>query len=161
MNTRARMTRQGDDMSQVHRSVRDVVLAGILAIPAAPVLAQQQPAQESIEEVVVTGIRYSLEQSMEQKRKASTVVEVVSAEDIGKLPDKDVADALQRVPGVNISSAAGGEGGFDENDRVSIRGTSPSLTQTLVNGHTVASGDIRHLMISPMKVSPGAPAVAW
>src|ERR1700732_3518048 len=124
-------------MSQVHRSVRAVVLAGILAMPAASGWAQQQPAQESIEEVVVTGIRYSLEQSMEQKRKAATVVEVVSAEEIGKLPDKNVADALQRVPGVNISSAAGGEGGFDENDRVSIRGTSPSLTQTLVNGHTV------------------------
>jgi iron complex outermembrane recepter protein len=45
---------------------------------------------------------------MEQKRKASTLVEVVSAEDIGKLPDKNVADALQRVPGVNISLAAGG-----------------------------------------------------
>lgn len=128
-------------MSQVHKSVRAVVLASVLAMPAVPVLAQQQPAQDSIEEVVVTGIRYSLEKSMEQKREASTVEEVISAEDIGKLPDKNVADALQRVPGVNISSAAGGEGGFDENDRVSIRGTSPSLTQTLVNGHSVASGD--------------------
>src|SRR5207253_2877893 len=49
--------------------------------------------------------------------------------------------AVQRLPGVTISSAAGGEGGFDENDRVSLRGTSPSLTQTLVNGHAIASGD--------------------
>ena len=131
-------------MTQVNKDVR-AVLAGVLAVSAGPVLAQQQPAQqvaqEPLQEVVVTGIRYSLEKSIDEKRKAATVIEVISAEAIGKLPDKNVADALQRVPGVNISSAAGGEGGFDENDRVSIRGTSPSLTQTLVNGHSVASGD--------------------
>ena len=94
-----------------------------------------------LQEVVVTGIRFSLQESLQAKRSADSVVEVVSAEDIGKLPDKNVADALQRVAGVNISSAAAGEGGFDENDRVSIRGTSPSLTQTTINGHAVASGD--------------------
>src|SRR5438874_10237602 len=87
-----------------------------------------------LQEVVVTGIRFSLQESLQAKRSADSVVEVVSAEDIGKLPDKNVADALQRVAGVNISSAAAGEGGFDENDRVSIRGTSPSLTQTTING---------------------------
>jgi iron complex outermembrane receptor protein len=66
---------------------------------------------------------------------------VVTSDDIGKLPDRNVADAVQRVPGVTISSAAGGEGGFDENDRVSLRRTNPSLTRTLVNGHPIASGD--------------------
>ena len=65
----------------------------------------------------------------------------MTAEDIGKMPDKNVADSLQRVPGVTTSSQRGGEGGFDENDRVSMRGTNPSLTQTLINGHAVASGD--------------------
>jgi iron complex outermembrane receptor protein len=69
------------------------------------------------------------------------VTEVVTADDIGKLPDKNIADAVQRLPGVTISSSAGGEGGFDEHDRVSLRGTNPSLTQTLINGHSVASGD--------------------
>jgi iron complex outermembrane receptor protein len=72
--------------------------------------AQQAPMQE----VVVTGIRASLEQSLSQKRNSDSVIDVVSAEDIGKLPDKNVADAVQRVPGVNISSSAGGEGGFSE-----------------------------------------------
>ena len=89
----------------------------------------------------MTGFRYSVERSLEAKRNADAIVEVVTADDIGKLPDKNIADAVQRVPGVTISSAAGGEGGFDENDRVSIRGTNPSLTQTLINGHPVASGD--------------------
>ncbi|KZC33666.1 UNVERIFIED_ORG: TonB-dependent receptor, partial [Rhodanobacter sp. FW104-R5] len=54
---------------------------------------------------------------------------------------KNVADTLQRLPGVNISSSSASEGGFDESDRVSLRGTAPSLTQTLVNGHTVGTGD--------------------
>ncbi len=93
------------------------------------------------ETVTVTGYRFSLERSLEAKRNADSVVEVVTADDIGKLPDKNIADAVQRVPGVTISSAAGGEGGFDENDRVSMRGTNPSLTQTLINGHPVSSGD--------------------
>ncbi|HKD54250.1 MAG TPA: TonB-dependent receptor [Steroidobacteraceae bacterium] len=99
------------------------------------------PASAGVQEVVVTGIRYSLEQSVEQKRAATNVVDVVTAEDISKLPDKNVADALQRLPGVNISSAGATEGGFDEADRVSLRGTNPSLTLTLINGHNVSSGD--------------------
>ena len=96
---------------------------------------------DALQEVVVTGIRYSLKESLETKRAATAVVEVVTAEDVGKLPDKNVADVLQRVPGVNTQSAASGEGGFDENNRVSIRGTSASLTQTTINGHSVATGD--------------------
>jgi iron complex outermembrane recepter protein len=97
--------------------------------------------QAALQEVTVTGIRASLEQSIDAKRAATNVVDVVTAEDIGKLPDKNVADALQRIPGVTISSAGANEGGFDEADRVSMRGTNPSLTQTLINGHSVASGD--------------------
>ena len=94
-----------------------------------------------IETITVQGIRASLEKSIETKRNADAVTEVVTAEDIGKMPDKNIADAVQRLPGVTISSQSGGSGGFDENDRVSMRGTNPSLTQTLVNGHAIASGD--------------------
>ena len=96
---------------------------------------------DELKEVVVTGIRYSMEQSIAQKRAASNVTEVVTADDIGKMPDKNIADALQRLPGVNISSAGANEGGFDEADRVSCRGTNPSLAQTTIDGHMVASGD--------------------
>lgn len=92
-------------------------------------------------EVVVTGIKESLQRAIAIKRASINQVEAVTATDIGKLPDKNVADALQRLPGVNTVSAASGEGGFDENDRVSIRGTSPSLTQVTVDGHAVATGD--------------------
>src|SRR5471032_2571976 len=103
--------------------------------------ANAQAATPAPQEVGVSGIRASLQQALARKRNSDSVSEVISAEDIGKLPDKNVADAIQRVPGVNISSSAGGEGGFSENDRVSIRGTSSSLTQTLVNGHTIGTGD--------------------
>lgn len=94
-----------------------------------------------VQSVVVTGVRAALEQSLRQKRDADAVVDVVTAEDIGKMPDKNVADAIQRLPGVNTQSSAGGEGGFGENDRVSLRGTSPSLQQTLFNGHAISTGD--------------------
>ena len=103
--------------------------------------APVQPAAGDAQTVVVTGVRAALEQSLRQKRNADSVVEVVTAEDIGKMPDKNVADAIQRLPGVNTQSSAGGEGGFGENDRVSLRGTSPSLQQTLFNGHAISTGD--------------------
>jgi len=107
---------------------------------AQPTTTDAKPAA-ALDAVTVTGIRASREASVNQKRNADSIVEVITAEDIGKLPDKNVADAVQRIPGVNISSGAGGEGGFSENDRVSIRGTSASLTQTLINGHAVGTGD--------------------
>ncbi|MEO5624503.1 MAG: TonB-dependent receptor [Dokdonella sp.] len=100
-----------------------------------------QPEAQQMETVVVHGIRDSLKKSLDDKHDADTHVEVITAEDIGKMPDKNVADSLMRVPGVTTSSASANEGGFDENDRVSMRGTNPSLTQTLINGHAVSSGD--------------------
>ena len=111
------------------------------AAPASAASAASAPQAQQLEAVTVTGIRASREKSLEQKRNADTLVEVVTAEDVGKMPDKNVADAIQRVPGVNIASSAGGEGGFSENDRVSIRGTSAGLTQTTVNGHMIGTGD--------------------
>ena len=96
---------------------------------------------EELEEVIVSGIRASLEKSLDVKRNADARLEVVTAEEVGKLPARNIADALRGLPGVNISSSSADEGGFDESDRVSLRGTSPSLTQTLINGHTVGSAD--------------------
>src|SRR5689334_8187411 len=96
---------------------------------------------DDIETVLVTGIRASLTASLDVKRNADARLEVVTAEDVGKLPAHNVADALRGLPGVNISASSADEGGFDESDRVSLRGTSPSLTQTLINGHSVGSAD--------------------
>ncbi len=102
---------------------------------------QAAPADQPTQVIEVVGVRAALAKSIEQKRESVTDVEVITAEDVGKMPDKNVADALQRVPGVNTQAGAAGEGGFDENDRVSIRGTSASLTQVTFNGHMVSTGD--------------------
>jgi iron complex outermembrane recepter protein len=116
--------------------------AGPAAAPAAATDAGGTGSDsEQLQTVVVYGLKASYQQSLERKRESDSVIEVVTADDIGKLPDKNVADAVQRLPGVNISSGSGGEGGFSENDRVSIRGTNPSLTQTTLNGHSIATGD--------------------
>ncbi|WP_229459278.1 TonB-dependent receptor plug domain-containing protein [Massilia cavernae] len=135
-----------DLMARQHKRTAIAAAVAVLAMGTALQAHAQQPAapQDPIGEpqtVVVSGVRAALEQSMRQKRNADAVVEVVTAEDIGKMPDKNVADAIQRLPGVNTQSSAGGEGGFGENDRVSLRGTSPSLQQTLFNGHAISTGD--------------------
>ena len=124
---------------RLHRHVL-IGSASSLAIflAAAPAFAADASTPDDI---VITGVRASLEKAIQLKRQSDNHVEAISAEDIGKLPDKNVADALQRLPGLNTSSASSGEGGFDENNRVSIRGTSPSLTQVTIDGHAVATGD--------------------
>jgi len=114
---------------------------GPVAATGAAATAAGAEDNSQMETIIITGLRASYEQSLQRKRSSDSVVEVVTADDIGKLPDKNVADAVQRLPGVNISSGSGGEGGFSENDRVSIRGTNPSLTQTTLNGHAIATGD--------------------
>jgi TonB-dependent receptor len=118
------------------------VALALLSMSAAQ--AQTAPAETSAEtkadgkqpeKVVVTGYRYSIEKSLDQKRNANAVVDVVTAEDIGKFPDKNVADALQRVPGV-IIDRSGGEG-----KNVSVRGLSSELTLTELNGNYVATAE--------------------
>jgi len=112
------------------------------AAPAPQPAASAAPAAvEETQTVEIKGIRASYASSLSNKKSADSVVEVVTAEDVGKLPAKNVADTVQRLPGVNISSNSGGDGAFADANRVSIRGTAPSLTQTLVNGHSVGSAD--------------------
>jgi iron complex outermembrane recepter protein len=122
---------------------KPIAYAVTLALVGAAYHAQAQtpPKPATVDTITVTGIRASIEKSIETKRNADAVTEVITSDDIGKMPDKNIADAVSRLPGVTISSQSGGSGGFDENDRVSIRGTNPSLTQTLINGHPVSSGD--------------------
>lgn len=97
--------------------------------------AAPQDASPAEGDIVVTGYRQSIEQSLSRKREANAFVDVITAEDVGKFPDKNVADSLQRVPGV-IIDRDGGEG-----SRVSIRGLSSDLTLTQLNGNFIASAD--------------------
>jgi iron complex outermembrane recepter protein len=135
------MNRTGDIyMNRIALAVKSALGLALL-IPPGLVLAEAPPDDSALQEIVVTGIRQSVEVSLATKRGAIQFTEVATAEDIGKMPDKNVADTLARLPGVTTSAAGANEGGFDENDRVSMRGTNPSLTQTLVNGHNIAAGD--------------------
>jgi len=110
--------------------------AGVSAVHAQ---ASAQPANSDT--VVVTGIRKSLQSALKQKRNSDRVEEIITAEDIGKFPDKNVADSLARATGVNVVTGSANAGGFGENERVSIRGTDPNLNLTLMDGHNMASGD--------------------
>jgi len=92
--------------------------------------AQQSQA---IEEVVVRGIRGSLQQSLERKRQASTVIDSITAQDIGRFPDENIAESLQRVTGITIERDAG------EGNRVTIRGLPSEFTRVQFNGRTISS----------------------
>ena len=71
-----------------------------------PTFAQDQ-ATEELEEIIVTGLRDSLRQSMEDKRDAIGIVDAINAEDIGKFPDTNLAESLQRITGVSIDRRNG------------------------------------------------------
>ena len=90
-------------------------------------------SDDETEVIQVRGIRASAAENLAIKRLSNAVVDAITAEDIGKFPDKNVADSLQRVPGVVIQRN-GGEG-----SSVSIRGLSPSLTFTQLNGNFIAA----------------------
>lgn len=101
------------------------------ATPAPPPGAADDPLAGP--DIVVTGFRQSLQQAATIKRNASVISDVISAEDIGKFPDQNLADSLQRITGVQITRTAG------EGSRVSVRGLSPDFTQTLYNGRVLSS----------------------
>src|SRR6266436_7822037 len=88
-----------------------------------------------LEEVVVYGIRASLRESLQTKRDATGVLDALTAEDVGKFPDKNLAEALQRVPGVVTNRE------FGEGERINLRGTLTSLTNATFNGHALSSAD--------------------
>ena len=93
----------------------------------------QRAASDGLEEVVVTGLRRSLVNSMTIKRDSLGIVDAISPEDIGKLPDANLAESLQRITGVSIDRS-GGEGAF-----VTVRGFGPEFNTVLLNGRQLAT----------------------
>jgi TonB-dependent receptor len=89
----------------------------------------------NLDTVVVTSYRQSIDQNVQDKRDANSIVEVINAQNIAQFPAKNIADALAHVPGVVISRESG------EGKTVSIRGLAPELTLTQLNGNYVASAD--------------------
>ncbi len=110
-----------------------------LAAGSAPALAQdaaEQPvttAEQEGDAIIVTGIRSSIQTSLDAKRKATSIVEVIAAEDIGLLPDLSIADTLARLPGVTAQRVRG------RSQQISIRGLGPDFSLALLNGREVVS----------------------
>jgi TonB-dependent receptor len=90
-------------------------------------------ADEAGEDIVVTGLRESLRRSTDIKRAAPNIVDSIVADDIGKLPDQNIAEAIQRIPGVTISRD-NGEGQF-----ITVRGLGPAFSTALYNGRVLAT----------------------
>ena len=91
------------------------------------------PPEDTDDAIIVTGIRASLSNSAAIKRDSNAIVDAISTEDLGKFPDSNVAESLQRIPGVAIDRSSG-EGRF-----VTVRGFGPAFNTVLVNGRTFAS----------------------
>lgn len=106
-----------------------------IAGAGAPAMAQDAAvdAASAPDEIIVTGIRSSLRSAASIKRNADSIVDAISSEDLGKFPDTNIAESLQRIPGVAIDRS-NGEGRF-----VTVRGFGPAFNTVLVNGRTFAS----------------------
>ena len=104
-----------------------------IAAPAAAQDTTDEVADEDDNQIVVTGIRSAIETSLEAKRDATSIVEVISAEDLGQLPDLSIADSLARLPGVTAQRVRG------RSQQISIRGLGPDFSLALLNGREVVS----------------------
>ena len=117
---------------------RSILMALSLTAVSLPLAAQEQAdadqADKEVEVIAVKGFRGALIKALDAKRDASNVRESIMAEDIGKFPDLNVAEAIQRVPGVAISR----EGGEGRN--ITLRGFSPGFTRSTLNGMEVPAG---------------------
>lgn len=124
------------DKKTMHR--QSAIAAAVLLSLSLPAQAQETPKQDGakkLETVVVTGIRAALKKALDTKRDAESIIDVVTAEDVGKFPATNVAEAIKVIPGVTIDKA------FGQGEKISILGTDPALNRTLLNGQAIASGD--------------------
>ena len=119
----------------MHRSTSFARIARplLLSVSTAALFASPIAEAQEIEEIVVRGIRLSLEQAIEDKRQSEAIIDAISSDDLGRLPDKNAAEAVARLPGVSISQDQG-EGRY-----VSIRGSSPNLNAVTLNGLAVGT----------------------
>ena len=100
-------------------------------------------ADSELSEITITGIRGSLQQSLDIKRDSDGIVDAISAEDIGKFPDSNLATALERIPGVTVSrqsvslTGTGGTSSAGGSTQITVRGFGPQFNETLFDGREV------------------------
>ncbi|MFL6551555.1 MAG: TonB-dependent receptor, partial [Povalibacter sp.] len=109
-------------------SVRAILGLASMSIVAMSAQAQDSQQSGSLEEVVVTGFRGSLEKALDDKRESAAAIDSIRAEDIAKFPDSNLAESVQRIPGVSIARDAG------EGRQLTVRGLGAQFTRVRVNG---------------------------
>ena len=113
-------------------AISSCLTMSVYAAPAAQPAAPASTSTEPLEEVIVTGFRASLADALQNKRESTQIIESVSAEDIGKFPDQNVAESLQRLPGISIDRSNG------QGTKARIRGLDQNVT--LLNDDIFMSG---------------------
>jgi TonB-dependent receptor len=103
----------------------------------APAVSQAAKGAEGLQTVVVTGIRASLDSAMNLKRDSQGVVDGINAEEIGKFPDTNLAESLQRISGVSIDRSIG------EGSKVTVRGVGPDFNMVLLNGRQMPASSLQ------------------
>src|SRR5450631_2118830 len=112
-----------------------MVVCATLAMPV--IYAAETAAPEgALDEIVVTGLRASLEKSLDLKKNAPVVMDSINATELGRFPDADVADSLSHLPGITLSRTTGGEG-----QKVSIRGLGAQYNIITLNNRLIATDD--------------------
>ncbi len=106
----------------------------LLGTASMAVLASGQSIAQEEDEIIVTGIRGSIERGLNVKRNADSIVDAISAEELGKFPDTNVAESLQRVTGIAITRSRGGEGQF-----VTVRGLGQEFNILTFKGRELAT----------------------
>ncbi|MYM97048.1 TonB-dependent receptor [Duganella vulcania] len=127
---------------KTRQKLMSLAVAGACAAAAAQVLAQEAPvkaAEPEVQSVVVTGIRQSLLSSMNLKRNSDGIVDGIVAEDIGKFPDTNLAESLQRISGVSIDRSIG------EGSKITVRGVGPDFNLVLLNGRQMPTSNLGDL----------------
>ncbi|WOB79714.1 TonB-dependent receptor [Brevundimonas nasdae] len=134
-----RLNRRARLLSGVAFGAAALMAVGSAHAQTAPATTAQADDQATeVGEIVVTGIRRSIEAAINAKANNTSIVEVISAEDIGKLPDVSIAESLARLPGVTMQRLDG------RSQQISIRGLGPDFTTALLNGRElVTTGDNR------------------
>lgn len=120
-------------VATVHAQDTSAAASQDQALPATDASAAAPQQAQKIQAVTVTGYRASLQKSLNLKRNAASIVDAISAEDVGKFPSTNVAESLAHLPGVTVDRQ------FGEGNKVSILGTDPALNRVLLNGQTIAS----------------------
>lgn len=123
-------------MRHTKNTMKSVSMVAMLAVMPASVYAQDEKKSDvdEVEEIIVTGIRGSAQRQRDAKKMAKNISDGIFAEDIGVMPDENIAEAMQRITGIGINRVDG------EGQSITIRGVEPSLNTITINGMMITNG---------------------